>query len=133
MATARTVISFRVNVPVLSEQMTETEPSASTAGRRRTTALRRAIRCTPIASVTVRIVGRPSGIAATDRLTTATNMSAGSKPRASTPKRKVAAATTRTTSVSQRAKTAICRRSGVVSSSTEPSMALILPISVPWP
>ena len=36
----RTVISLRVSVPVLSEQMTETEPSVSTAGRRRMMALR---------------------------------------------------------------------------------------------
>ena len=61
----RTVISFRVRVPVLSEQMTVTEPSVSTAGRRRMMALRRAMRSTPIASVIVMTAGRPSGMAAT--------------------------------------------------------------------
>ena len=61
------------------------------------------------------------------------DMSAGSKPRANTPKRKVTAAMARITTVSRRAKTAIWRRSGVVSSGTSPSMALILPISVPAP
>ena len=56
-----TIISIRVSVPVLSEQMRDTEPRVSTAGRRRTMALRWAIRCTPIASVIVMIAGRPSG------------------------------------------------------------------------
>ena len=59
-----TVISLRVSVPVLSEQISDTDPSVSTAGRRRMMALRRAMRCTPIASVIVMIAGRPSGIAA---------------------------------------------------------------------
>ena len=67
--TVRTVISLRVSVPVLSEQITETEPSVSTAGRRRMMALRAAMRCTPIASVMVITAGRPSGIAATARPT----------------------------------------------------------------
>jgi hypothetical protein len=61
-ATETTIISIRVSVPVLSEQMRDTEPSVSTAGRRRMMALRWAIRCTPIASVIVMIAGRPSGI-----------------------------------------------------------------------
>src|SRR5580700_12160046 len=51
-----------VSVPVLSEQMRATEPSVSTAGRRRTIALRAAIRWTPIASVMVMRAGNPSGI-----------------------------------------------------------------------
>jgi hypothetical protein len=66
----RAIISLRVSVPVLSEQMTETEPSASTAGRRRMMALRAAMRWTPMASVMVMTAGRPSGIAATARPTT---------------------------------------------------------------
>ena len=59
------VISERVSVPVLSEQMTEAEPSVSTDESFLTMALRFAIRCTPIASTTDRIAGRPSGTAAT--------------------------------------------------------------------
>ena len=60
----RTVISFLVTVPVLSEQITVTEPSVSTAGSRRTMACRcRAMRSTPIASVIVSTAGRPSGTA----------------------------------------------------------------------
>ena len=46
--TRRTVISSLVSVPVLSEQMTEVLPSVSTAGRRRTRALRLTMRCTPM-------------------------------------------------------------------------------------
>ena len=45
--TARTVISFFVSVPVLSEAMTLAEPSVSTAARWRTIAFRLAMRCTP--------------------------------------------------------------------------------------
>ena len=59
------VISERVSVPVLSEQMTEAEPSVSTDDSFLTMALRFAMRCTPIASTTDRIAGRPSGTAAT--------------------------------------------------------------------
>ena len=57
-----TIISISVSVPVLSEQMRATEPSVSTAGKRRTIALRAAIRWTPIASVMVMRAGKPSGI-----------------------------------------------------------------------
>ena len=71
----RAVISLRVRVPVLSEQMTVVAPSVSTAGSRRIAALRRAIRCTPIASVMVITAGRPSGIAPTDSATTAISAS----------------------------------------------------------
>ena len=53
-----------------------TEPSVSTAGRRRMMAWRAAMRCTPIASVMVITAGRPSGITATARPTTAMNASA---------------------------------------------------------
>ena len=70
-----TVISFLVSVPVLSEQITVTEPSVSTAGRRRMMALRRAMRCTPMASTMVMMAGRPSGIAATAMPTVARNIS----------------------------------------------------------
>ena len=57
--------------PVLSEQITLTEPSVSTTGRRQMIALRPARRVTPMASVTVRIAGSPSGMAATASPTTA--------------------------------------------------------------
>ena len=52
-------------IPVLSEQMTETDPSDSTECNFLTIAFRFAIRNTPKARVTVVTIGRPSGIAAT--------------------------------------------------------------------
>jgi hypothetical protein len=52
-------------IPVLSEQMTLTLPSASTLGSFFTMALRRDILRTPSARVTVVTMGKPSGIAAT--------------------------------------------------------------------
>ena len=59
------VISFLVSVPVLSEQITDAEPSVSTDESLFTIARRRAMRCTPSASTTDRIAGSPSGTAAT--------------------------------------------------------------------
>ena len=56
---------FCVSVPVLSLQMTVVEPSASTAGRWRTRALRFAMRCVAIASDSVTVGSRPSGTLAT--------------------------------------------------------------------
>ena len=70
-----TIISISVSVPVLSEQMRATEPSVSTAGRRRMMALRAAIRWTPIASVMVMSAGKPSGIIDTAMPVTAWNIS----------------------------------------------------------
>ena len=58
-ATLATLISLVVSVPVLSLQMKSTQPSASTVGSRFTTALLRAMRITPKASVTVTTMGRP--------------------------------------------------------------------------
>ena len=80
----RAVISLRVRVPVLSEQITEVAPSVSTAGRRRITALRAAMRCTPMASVMVITAGRPSGMTPTARATTAISASGQAKSRTST-------------------------------------------------
>jgi len=59
---------FCVSVPVLSEQITLTEPSVSTAGRRRISAWKSAMRRAPTASSTVTTAGSASGIAATARL-----------------------------------------------------------------
>jgi hypothetical protein len=63
--TARTVISLRVSVPVLSEAITVAEPSVSTAESWRTIALRRAMRRTPTRAPRSTMVGSPSGTAAT--------------------------------------------------------------------
>ena len=60
-SSATSAIWLRVSVPVLSVHTTVVEPRASTAGRWRMIALRRAIRLTPIARVIVTAAGRPSG------------------------------------------------------------------------
>ncbi len=76
----RTVISFFVRVPVLSEQMTVAEPSACTADSLRMITRRRAIRSVPRESTIVVIAVRPSGTAATARATasSSTDTRAGS-------------------------------------------------------
>ena len=63
--------------------MTLVEPSVSTAASLRTSALRRDMRSTPTASATVTTAGRPSGTAATARLTEVMNNSKGVVPRSS--------------------------------------------------
>ena len=60
-----TDMRFCVSVPVLSLQITVVEPSVSTAGRWRTSALRFAMRCVAIASDRVTVGSRPSGTLAT--------------------------------------------------------------------
>ena len=69
MSSTTTVIRFWVSVPVLSEQMVVTEPSVSTAYRRRMSALPASMRWAPSARVIVTTAGRLSGMAATARLT----------------------------------------------------------------
>ena len=54
-----------VSVPVLSLQITVVEPSVSTEGRCRTSALRFAMRCVAMASDSVTVGSRPSGTFAT--------------------------------------------------------------------
>jgi len=63
------VIWFVVSVPVLSEQITDVQPSVSTDGRRRTTTRRCAMRRVPNDRQSVITAGSPSGIAATPRAT----------------------------------------------------------------
>ncbi len=65
---------FSVSVPVLSEQITVTEPSVSTAGSLRMRALRCNMRWAPSASVMVTTAGRPSGTMATATLTAVSSM-----------------------------------------------------------
>ena len=120
-------------MPVLSEQITVTEPSVSTAGSRRTIALRLAMRCTPSASVIVMIAGSPSGMAEATSATTIMNISEGGCPRTMTPSTKVSAATARITMASQRPKRSIWRSSGVLTASMPASIVLIRPSSVEAP
>ena len=80
--TRRTVISFFVSVPVLSEQITDVLPSVSTIGRRRTRALRLTIRRTPMASEIVTTAGSASGTTATASAIPNMNISSAGRPRA---------------------------------------------------
>ena len=63
--TLQTDIWLVVRVPVLSEQMTDVQPSVSTDGRLRTMAFFLAMRRVPRARQVVMTAGRPSGMAAT--------------------------------------------------------------------
>ena len=58
-----------MSVPVLSEQITDVQPSVSTDGSERTIAFFLAIRRVPNARHVVMTAGRPSGMAATARRT----------------------------------------------------------------
>lgn len=92
-----------VSVPVLSDATTVTEPSVSTACRRRGIACRRAIRRAPSARARVTTAGRDSGTAATTRLTAVIAMSTTGRPAASpsantTPETTTAAASSSATS-----------------------------------
>ena len=80
------VISLRVRVPVLSEQITLVAPNVSTAGSWRTMAWRAAMRCTPMARVMVITAGNPSGMKPTASATTVISASSQCRPRASTAK-----------------------------------------------
>ena len=133
MKICRTVISLRVRVPVLSVQMTDVAPSVSTAGSLRITALRPAMRWTPIAKVMVMTAGRPSGITPTATATTAISASSQAKSRTSTAKANNRTAAPSMAQVKRLAKWLICRSNGVVSVSTPPSNPLICPIWVRAP
>ena len=82
-STCRTVISFLVSVPVLSEQITDVLPRVSTTGSRRTSALRFTMRRTPIAREMVTTAGSASGTTATARAMPKTSMSIAGRPRTS--------------------------------------------------
>ena len=135
--TRSTVISLRVSVPVLSEQITEAEPSVSTECSFLTIAWCAAMRCTPSASTTVRIAARPSGTAATASDTASSSESITSctlwKPS------RTASASSTTTAMMHTAMPRILETwfisfcSGVASSSVDWSRSAILPTCVFMP
>ncbi len=131
------VISFFVSVPVLSEAMTDAEPSVSAECSFLTTALRRAMACTPTARTTDRMAGSPSGTAATARETPSSSTvtrSAGVRTSLTTA---ASTMTTTATPITVRPSTlltcAISRWSGVTSSSVESSSRAMAPIWVSMP
>ncbi len=127
------VISLRVSVPVLSEQITVTEPSVSTAGRRRTIARLRAIVRVPMASTMVTIAGSPSGMAATASPTTARKISSIGMSRRKWPNRNVSRPSATMNPVIWRANWSRRRVSGVTSDCTSPTSVPMRPISVSCP
>ena len=135
--TSRSVISLRVRVPVLSEQITDTEPSVSTEWRSFITALRRASACTPIARTSERMAGSPSGTAATAsdtpmrRMSTAPSSVLTWVTRAVVTMTTIAMATTRIPSVVEMR--AISRWRGLGSDSVSSSSVAMRPISVRMP
>merc|ERR1719506_2481354 len=68
------VILPSVSVPVLSEQITDADPSVSTAARRRTSTFWCTMAAQPMEREMVTQSGMPSGIAATARVTDTSNM-----------------------------------------------------------
>jgi hypothetical protein len=129
---ARTVISSRVRVPVLSEQITEVLPRVSTVGSRRTRAWRLTMRCTPMASEMVTTAGRASGTTATASATPKMNISSIGSPR-STPSPAMSTTTTPAAMASTRPTLSRFCCSGVRSCSTPASMPVTRPNSVPRP
>ena len=119
-------------MPVLSEQITVTDPRVSTLGNRRTSALRAAILCTPIASTSVTTAGNPSGTAATARLTARSNTSNTSPPRHRS-NRKMTPTITRHTPMRSRPSSASRRCNGVISGSDRSKRIAIRPSSVVIP
>jgi hypothetical protein len=128
----RTVISSFVSVPVLSEQMTETLPSVSIAGRRRTSALRFTIRCAASVSEIVVTAGRASGTTAT-----ASAVPNRSISRKGWPRNSPRATTTSTTTSAARARTIATWSSpscsGVFARSIVSSIRAMPPNSVSMP
>ena len=135
--TVRTVISFRVSVPVLSEQIVVVEPRVSTDESLRTITLRSAMRCVPSDSTMVVIAVSPSGTAATASETASSSTSTSSvSDRRSCTTRMVTlitmamAITAMPSSLPVRS-SSLC--SGVATSSVAWSEPAILPISVAGP
>lgn len=124
-----TSMRFSVRVPVLSVAMTVTLPRASTAERRRTTALRRAILSTPRAKARVRTAGSPSGTAATARAT-AKRTTLAETPSTRNPRRRRPKARSKTRRATRCPKAWRRRSRGVFSSSISARRWAIRPMAL---
>ena len=119
-------------VPVLSAQITVVEPSVSTAASRRTSAPRRASRQSPAASASDTTAGRPSGTAATARLTAVSSISPTGSP-CRMPARPTTAQIPTASTISRRPSASTWRSSGVVREPAEATSRPIRPSSVAGP
>ena len=120
-----------VRVPVLSVPRTVTDPSVSTAGSRRISALRADIRRAPKASASVTTAGSDSGTAATTRLIAVITISSTPWPRASPSASTMAHSATATTASAR--PTPARRRCSGVSPGWAPSSAATRPIELAAP
>ncbi len=127
-----TVISLRVSVPVLSLQITVVQPRVSTAASLRTTARRRAMRCTPTASAMVIATGRPSGTMPTTWLMATSAIVAKGSP-CTTPMRLTTTNITAAAAMMYRPNWAMRRSRGVCGCSGASASRAICPISVSCP
>ena len=123
---------FWVSVPVLSEQITWTDPRVSTAGSRRMSARRFSMRCAPRESAIVTTAVSASGMAATARLTDTSSISRQASPR-STPSAKTTITSTEAAAASCRPSWSSRFCSGVCSCSTDWSRSATVPSSVAMP
>ena len=124
-----TVISFRVRVPVLSEQIMVVLPRVSTEASLRTMAFLRVICVTPRARVIVKTAGSPSGMAETARLTEVMNISSRSSWR-TTPVKNTKMQRTMAMTQSMRPSFSIFCFKGGGSTSTDWTIPAIFPNSV---
>ena len=130
--TASTRMRFSVSVPVLSVQIYVTEPSVSTAGKRRMRACCFTIRRAPRARDTVTTAGSASGMAATARLRAVMNISRMGSPRTS-PAVKMMMQTMATVTAKRRPRTARRCCSGVADSDSSRKSVAMRPSSVRMP
>lgn len=127
-----TAIRPSVSVPVLSEAMTVTEPSVSTACSRRGMARAPAIRRAPRARARVTTAGSDSGTAATTRLTAVTAMSATGRP-PTTPMTKTSPESTTAAKPSTRPSAERRRCNGVAAGLVDATRAVIRPSALAAP
>jgi len=124
---------LRVRVPVLSVQITSVEPSVSTELSRLTTAPRRTISRTPIASARVITCSRPSGTLPAISPTANTMACRTDRPAPSVATGKNATAIATAIAAISHATRRIWRSSGLCSGLTRSDSAAIGPSSVPMP
>ena len=137
MTTARTIISLRVSVPVLSVQIVVVDPSVSTDDSLRTITFRFAIRWVPSDSTTVVIAVRPSGTAATASDTASSSTSTTSVSVRSSSSTRIVALMTSAMAITAMPSSLPTRSSsfcsGVAALSADSSDRAIFPISVAAP